>query len=64
MARYDDVLAQELNVLIEEATPYSLSSPSFGSPTIHDFVKGLILATNIIKVFINGSKFPACYGRK
>ena len=50
MARYDDAIAQELNVLIEEATPYSLSSPSFGNPTIHDFVKGLILATNIIKV--------------
>lgn len=50
MARYDDAIAQELDVLIAEATPYSLSSPSFGNPTIHDFVKGLILATNIIKV--------------
>lgn len=50
MPRYDDAISQELNVLIEEATPYSLSSPSFGNPTIHDFVKGLILATNIIKV--------------
>jgi hypothetical protein len=50
MARYDDAIAQELDVLIGEATPYSLSSPSFGNPTIHDFVKGLILATNIIKV--------------
>lgn len=50
MARYDDAIAQELDILIAEATPYSLSSPSFGNPTIHDFVKGLILATNIIKV--------------
>lgn len=50
MARYDEVIGQELDVLIAEATPYSLSSPSFGNPTIHDFVKGLILATNIIKV--------------
>lgn len=50
MARYNDAIAQELNVLIEEGTPYSLASPSFGNPTIHDFVKGLILSTNIIKV--------------
>jgi hypothetical protein len=50
MARYDDAIGQKLDVLIAEATPYSLSSPSFGNPTIHDFVKGLILATNIIKV--------------
>jgi hypothetical protein len=60
MARYDDAIAQELNILIEEATPYSLSSPHFGNPTIHDFVKGLILATNIIKV-INKYKPEGCY---
>lgn len=47
--RYDDAIAQELDLLIAESTPYSLSSPSFGSPTIHDFVKGLILSTNIIE---------------
>lgn len=44
------VIAQELDELLAKATPYSLSSPSFGNPTIHDFVKGLILSTNIIEV--------------
>jgi len=48
--RYDDAIAQELDLLIAKSTPYSLSSPSFGNPTIHDFVKGLILSTNIIEV--------------
>ena len=44
------VIAQELDELLAKSTPYSLSSPSFGNPTIHDFVKGLILSTNIIEV--------------
>ncbi len=43
-------IAQELDELLAKSTPYALSSPSFGSPTIHDFVKGLILSTNIIWV--------------
>lgn len=43
-------IAQELDELLAKSTPYALSSPSFGSPTIHDFVKGLILSTNIIEV--------------
>ncbi|UCH93879.1 MAG: hypothetical protein JSV88_26930 [Candidatus Aminicenantes bacterium] len=41
---------QELDELLAKSTPYSLSSPKFGNPTIHDFVKGLILSTNIIEV--------------
>lgn len=49
-SRYDDAIAQELDTLISKSTPYSLSNPSFGNPTIHDFVKGLILSTNIIEV--------------
>ena len=44
------IYAQELDELITKSTPYALSSPSFGNPTIHDFVKGLILSTNIIEV--------------
>ena len=48
MNRATVVLAQELEELLAKSTPYSLSSPSFGSPTLHDFVKGLILSTNII----------------
>lgn len=43
-------IAQELDELLAKSTPYPLSSPSFGNPTIHDFVKGLILSTNIIEV--------------
>ena len=43
-------IAQELDELLAKSTPYALSSPSFGNPTIHDFVKGLILSTNIIEV--------------
>ena len=50
ISRYSDAIASELDVLISKSTPYSLSSPSFGNPTIHDFVKGLILSTNIITV--------------
>lgn len=49
-SRYIDAIAGELKELISKATPYSLSSPNFGNPTIHDFVKGLILSTNIIEV--------------
>ncbi|MEW6614027.1 MAG: DUF6602 domain-containing protein [Thermodesulfobacteriota bacterium] len=48
--RADSAIAQELDELLAKSTPYALSSPSFGSPTIHDFVKGLILSTNIIEV--------------
>ena len=50
VSRYSDALTTELKELISKSTPYSLSSPSFGNPTIHDFVKGLILSTNIITV--------------
>jgi len=42
-------IAQELDELLAKSTPYALSSPKFGNPTIHDFVKGLILSTNIIE---------------
>ena len=48
MNRATAVLAQELEELLSRSTPYSLSSPSFTSPTLYDFVKGLILSTNII----------------
>ncbi len=48
--RAEDVIAQELKVLLDKSTPYSLSTPQLGNPTIHDFVKGLILSTNIIEV--------------
>ena len=50
ITRADAALAQELKVLIEESTPYALSTPSLGTPTFHDFVKGLVLSTNIIQV--------------
>ena len=43
-------IAQELDELVTKSTPYALSTPELGSPTIHDFVKGLILSTNIIEV--------------
>jgi len=48
--RVNKSIAQELDELVAKSTPYALSSPSFGSPTLHDFVKGLILSTNIIEV--------------
>jgi len=48
--RADDLIAQELYELITRSAPYSASSPKFGSTTLHDFVKGLILSTNIIEV--------------
>jgi len=48
--RADAVIAQELDELITKSTPYALSTPQLGNPTIHDFVKGLILSTNIIDV--------------
>ncbi len=50
VTRADYAIAQELDELLTKSTPYALSSPSFGNPTIHDFVKGLILSTNIIEV--------------
>lgn len=43
-------VSQELDELISKSTPWALSSPSLGNPTIHDFVKGLILSTNILEV--------------
>jgi len=48
--RANAVIAQELDELIAKSPPYSLSTPEFGNPTLHDFVKGLILSTNIIEV--------------
>lgn len=48
--RADAVIAQELDELVGKSSPYSMSSPQFGNPTLHDFVKGLILSTNIIEV--------------
>ena len=50
LTRADAVIIQELDELLAKSTPYSLSSPQFGNPTLHDFVKGLILSTNIIEV--------------
>lgn len=50
MTRVNAAYVQELEQLLPKSTPYALSSPSFGNPTIHDFVKGLILSTNIIEV--------------
>jgi hypothetical protein len=50
ITRAHAAIAQELDELLSKSTPYALSSPSFGNPTIHDFVKGLILSTNIIEV--------------
>jgi hypothetical protein len=50
MTRVNAAFMQELDQLLPKSTPYALSSPSFGSPTIHYFVKGLILSTNIIDV--------------
>ena len=50
LTRADFAIIQELDELLAKSTPYALSSPSFGNPTIHDFVKGLILSTNIIEV--------------
>lgn len=41
------LITQELDGLIAKSTPYALS---IGSSTVHDFVKGLILSTNIIEV--------------
>lgn len=48
LKRTDYLIMQELDELLSKSTPYSLSSPSSGNPTLHDFVKGLILSTNII----------------
>jgi len=50
MTRADSVIMQELDELLAKSPPYSLSTPQFGNPTLHDFVKGLILSTNIIEV--------------
>jgi len=43
-------ISQELDELISKSTPWALSSPSLGNPTIHDFVKGLILSTNVLEI--------------
>lgn len=53
ITRADAALAQELDELIAKSTPYALSTPSLGTPTFHDFVKGLVLSTNIIEVIDN-----------
>jgi hypothetical protein len=50
ITRADSVIIQELDELLAKSPPYSLSTPQFGNPTLHDFVKGLILSTNIIEV--------------
>jgi hypothetical protein len=50
LTRAKNLRMQELDELIAKSTPFSVSSPSFGNPTILDFVKGLILSTNIIRV--------------
>jgi len=48
--RANMAIAQELDELLSKSTPYALSTPLLGSPTLHDFVKGLMLSTNIIEV--------------
>ncbi|MCX6639507.1 MAG: hypothetical protein NTW14_03375 [bacterium] len=48
--RAQTIIAQELDVLLAQSMPTALSSPLFGNPTIHDFVNGLILSSNIIDV--------------
>jgi len=48
MTRVEAAIIQDFKVLLESSAPYALSSPSFGSTTLHDFVKGLILSTNLI----------------
>ena len=50
LTRADAVIAQELDELIAKCTPHALSTPSLGTPTFHDFVKGLILSTSIIEL--------------
>jgi hypothetical protein len=50
ITRADSVIMQELDELVAKSPPYSMSTPQFGNPTLHDFVKGLILSTNIIEV--------------
>ncbi len=50
VGRYDELIARELDTLITKSPPYSLSSPKYGNPTLLDFVKGLIIATNVIDV--------------
>lgn len=60
VTRANASIAQELNILIAKSTPYALSSPSFGSPTLHDFVKGFILSTNILEVI--DEHLPNGYG--
>lgn len=60
LTRANFAIMQELDELLSKSTPYALSSPSFGNPTIHDFVKGLILSTNIIEVI--DKHLPNGYG--
>lgn len=50
VTRAFDTIAQELDELLTKSAPYALSTPQLGNPTIHDFVKGLILSTNIIEL--------------
>lgn len=50
LTRANAAIAQELDELLSKSTPWALSTPQLGNPTIHDFVKGLVLSTNIIEV--------------
>jgi len=50
LTRADYAIIQELEELLAKSTPYAMSSPSFGSPTIHYFVKGLVLSSNVIEL--------------
>jgi hypothetical protein len=50
LTRVNAAIAQELDELLAKLTPWALSSPELGNPTIHDFVKGLVLSTDIISV--------------
>jgi hypothetical protein len=50
LTRVNAAIAQELDELLSKSTPWALSTPELGNPTIHDFVKGLVLSTNIIEV--------------
>lgn len=53
LSRADSMLAQDLDELLAKSPPYPLSTPQLGTPTLHDFVKGLILSTNIVDVIAN-----------
>jgi len=42
-----EAISWELGQLISKSPPYALSTPQLGTPTLHDFVKGLILSTHV-----------------